>query len=217
MKKKLFLSLFVSLLLITSCVEAEKESINTTSPEAKLQELGIELSTPSSPVANYVNTVQVGNLLFISGKGPLQSNGEYIKGKVGQNLTIEDGYNAARLTAINLISTLKASIGDLSKVRRIVRVTGMVNASSEFTDHPKVVNGCSDLLVEVFGDKGKHTRAAVGMNSLPSNIAVEIDMIVQVELKILFNEILALCEISFQFLDEIISFGAIQLPATAFT
>ena len=182
MKKKLFLSLFVSLLLITSCVEAEKESINTTSPEAKLQELGIELSTPSSPVANYVNTVQVGNLLFISGKGPLQSNGEYIKGKVGQNLTIEDGYNAARLTAINLISTLKASIGDLNKVRRIVRVTGMVNASSEFTDHPKVVNGCSDLLVEVFGDKGKHTRAAVGMNSLPSNIAVEIDMIVQVEL-----------------------------------
>ena len=133
-------------------------------------------------MANYVNTVQVGNLLFISGKGPLQSNGEYIKGKVGQNLTIEDGYNAARLTAINLISTLKASIGDLSKVRRIVRVTGMVNASSEFTDHPKVVNGCSDLLVEVFGDKGKHTRAAVGMNSLPSNIAVEIDMIVQVEL-----------------------------------
>jgi len=168
-------------LLFTSCVAEESSKNKDYNPEQKLKELGIQLSSPSSPVANYVNTVQVGNLLFISGKGPLQSNGEYIKGKVGQNLTIEDGYNAARLTAINLISTLKASIGDLSKVKRIVRVTGMVNASSDFTDHPKVVNGCSDLLVEVFGDKGKHTRAAVGMNSLPSNIAVEIDMIVEVE------------------------------------
>ncbi len=101
-------------------------------------------------------------------------------GKLGENLTLEQGYEAARLTALNLILTLKASIGDLSEVKRIVRVTGMVNATSDFTDHPKVMNGCSDLLVEVFGENGKHTRVAVGMNSLPLNIAVEIDMIVEI-------------------------------------
>jgi len=164
-----------------SC-NTQTKSNNSNNPELKLEELGITLSTPSSPVANYVNTVLTGNLLYISGKGPLQDNGEYIKGKVGEDLTIEEGYYAARVTAINLISTLKASLGDLSKVKRIIRVTGMVNSSSDFTEHPSVVNGCSDLLVEVFGERGKHTRAAVGMNSLPSNIAVEIDMIVEVEL-----------------------------------
>ena len=164
-----------------SC-NTQTKSNKSNDPELKLEELGITLSTPSSPVANYVNTVLTGNLLYISGKGPLQDNGEYIKGKVGEDLTIEEGYYAARVTAINLISTLKASLGDLSKVKRIIRVTGMVNSSSDFTEHPSVVNGCSDLLVEVFGERGKHTRAAVGMNSLPSNIAVEIDMIVEVEL-----------------------------------
>lgn len=167
-------------LLFISCVAEESSKIKDYNPEQKLKELGIQLSSPSSPVANYVNTVRTGNLVFISGKGPLKSDGNYVLGKLGENLTLEQGYEAARLTAINLISTLKASIGDLSKVKRIVRVTGMVNATSDFTDHPKVVNGCSDLLVEVFGDNGKHTRAAVGMNSLPLNIAVEIDMIVEV-------------------------------------
>ena len=181
MKIKLFLSLFVSLLLITSCVEAEKESLNTTSPETKLQELGIELSTPSSPVANYVNTVQSGNLLFISGKGPLKNDGKYIKGKLGYDLTIDQGYEAARATGINLISTIKSAIGDLKNVKQIIRVNGMVNSASNFTDQPKVINGCSDLLVEVFGDRGKHTRVALGMNSLPMNIAVEIDLILEVE------------------------------------
>ena len=167
-------------LLFISCVSEESSKNKDYNPEQKLEELGIQLSTPSSPVANYVNTVKTGNLVFISGKGPLKSDGNYVLGKLGENLTLEQGYEAARLTAINLISTLKASIGDLSKVKKIVRVTGMVNATSNFTDHPKVVNGCSDLLVEVFGDSGKHTRAAVGMNSLPLNIAVEIDMIVEV-------------------------------------
>ncbi len=167
-------------LLFISCVAEEPSKNKDYNPEQKLEELGIQLSTPSSPVANYVNTVKTGNLVFISGKGPLKSDGNYVLGKLGENLTLDQGYEAARLTAINLISTLKASIGDLSKVKRIVRVTGMVNATSDFTDHPKVVNGCSDLLVEVFGDNGKHTRAAVGMNSLPLNIAVEIDMIVEV-------------------------------------
>jgi enamine deaminase RidA (YjgF/YER057c/UK114 family) len=177
--KKIYL--FIILMSLYSC-NTQTKSNNSNDPELKLEELGITLSTPSSPVANYVNTVLTGNLLYISGKGPLQDNGEYIKGKVGEDLTIEEGYNAARVTAINLISTLKASLGDLRKVKRIIRVTGMVNSSSDFTEHPSVVNGCSDLLVEVFGERGKHTRAAVGMNSLPSNIAVEIDMIVEVEL-----------------------------------
>ena len=166
-------------LLFTSCAAEESSKTRDDNPEQKLKELGIQLSSPSSPVANYVNTVKTGNLVFISGKGPLKKDGNYVLGKLGENLTLEQGYEAARLTAINLISTLKASIGDLSKVKRIVRVTGMVNATSDFTDHPKVVNGCSDLLVEVFGDNGKHTRAAVGMNSLPLNIAVEIDMVVE--------------------------------------
>tara|TARA_B110000263_G_scaffold171967_1_gene149922 strand:+ start:1310 stop:1840 length:531 start_codon:yes stop_codon:yes gene_type:complete len=150
-------------------------------PESKLEELGIKLSSPSSPVANYVNVVRSGNLLFLSGKGPLKDDGDYIKGKVGDDLTIEQGYEAARITGINQLSVLKSTLGDLRKVKRIVKVLGMVNSTSEFTDHPKVINGYSDLMVEVFGKRGKHARAAVGMGSLPSNIAVEIEMIVEVE------------------------------------
>ncbi len=150
-------------------------------PEAKLQELGIELSTPSTPVANYVNAVRVGNMIFLSGKGPLKADGKNITGKVGVDLTIEQGYEAARITGINQLSVLKAELGNLNKVKRIVKVKGMVNAAPDFTDQPKVINGYSDLMVAVFGDKGKHARAAVGMGSLPSNIAVEIEMIVEVQ------------------------------------
>lgn len=181
-------------MLLVSCVisNEKKEEITKTdevaetkapeyNPEAKLAELGIELSTPSAPVANYVNAVRTGNLIFLAGKGPKQSNGEYITGKVGEDLSIEEGYYAARVTGINQLSVLKAELGDLSKVKRIVKVLGMVNATPNFTDHPKVVNGFSDLMVQVFGDKGKHARAAVGMGSLPTNIAVEIEMIVEVE------------------------------------
>lgn len=149
-------------------------------PEAKLAQLGIELSTPSSPVANYVNAVRTGNLIFLSGKGPLQQNGENLTGKVGDDLTIEQGYEAAKVTAINQLSVLKAELGNLNKVKRIVKVLGMVNAAPDFTDHPKVINGYSDTMVEVFGERGKHARAAVGMGSLPGNIAVEIEMIVEV-------------------------------------
>ena len=148
--------------------------------EKKIEELKILLPKAKPPVGSYVATKISGNLLFISGKGPLKNDGNYIKGKLGYDLTIEQGYEAARITAINLISTVKASVGDLKKVKRVLKVTGMVNAAPNFTDHPKVVNGCSDLIVEVFGDRGKHTRAAVGMGSLPSNIAVEIDMILEV-------------------------------------
>ena len=148
--------------------------------EKKIKSLGLSLPEPKDPVGSYVASKVVGNLLFISGKGPLKNDGNYIKGKLGYDLTIEQGYEAARITAINLISTVKASVGDLKKVKRVLKVTGMVNAAPNFTDHPKVVNGCSDLIVKVFGDRGKHTRAAVGMGSLPSNIAVEIDMILEV-------------------------------------
>ncbi len=160
---------------------AEESASQDYDPEAKLEELGISLRTPSAPVANYVNAVRTGNLIFLAGKGPTQANGENITGKLGQDLTIEEGYEAARVTGINQLSVLKAELGNLNKVKRIVKVLGMVNASPDFTDHPKVVNGYSDLMVAVFGDKGKHARAAVGMGSLPSNIAVEIEMIVEVE------------------------------------
>ncbi|MEX0291659.1 MAG: RidA family protein [Flavobacteriaceae bacterium] len=158
--------------------EVQDDNYNT---EAKLEALGITLSTPSAPVANYVNAVRTGNLIFLAGKGPRKADGENITGKLGEDLTIEEGYEAARITGINQLSVLKAELGNLNRVKRVVKVKGMVNATPEFTDHPKVVNGYSDLMVAVFGDKGKHARAAVGMGSLPSNIAVEIEMIVEVE------------------------------------
>ena len=180
MKTNKIIYIFIISLIMIACEPVAAPTDSNYDPESKLKELGIELSTPSSPVANYVNSVRSGNLLFISGKGPLKNDGNYIKGKLGYDLTIEQGYEAARITAINLISTVKASVGDLKKVKRVLKVTGMVNAAPNFTDHPKVVNGCSDLIVEVFGDRGKLTRAAVGMGSLPSNIAVEIDMILEV-------------------------------------
>ncbi len=148
--------------------------------EARLERLGIELPAASAPVANYVNAVRTGNLIFLSGKGPLRADGSQIIGKVGEDLTIEEGYEAARITGINLLSALKAEIGDLNRVRRVVKVLGMVNAAPEFGNHPQVINGFSDLMVEVFGDRGRHARSAVGMGSLPDQIAVEIEMIVEV-------------------------------------
>lgn len=147
----------------------------------KLKELGVELMPPTKPMANYVKAVRTGNLLFLAGHGPTKADGSNITGKVGRDLTLEQGYDAARQTAISLLSTLKGELGDLNKVKRVVKVLGMVNCDSNFTDQPKVINGCSDLLVAVFGEKGKHARSAVGMNSLPSNIAVEIEIVVEVE------------------------------------
>jgi len=149
--------------------------------EQKIKDLGIELFTPPPPVANYVKAVRTGNLVFLAGHGPTKPDGSYVTGKVGSDLTIKEGYDAARLVAIALLSSLKAEIGDLNKVTRIVKVKGMVNATSDFTSQPEVINGCSDLLVEIFGDIGKHARAAVGMGSLPRNISVEIEMVVEVE------------------------------------
>jgi len=149
--------------------------------EAKLKEKGIVLTAPGKPVANYVNAVRVGNLLYLSGKGPTKPDGSNITGKVGKDLTIEQGYEAAKLVAINHLAVLKAELGDLNKVKRIVKVLGMVNCTEDFKDQPKVINGYSDLMVEIFGDKGKHARSAVGMGSLPMNIAVEVEVIVEVE------------------------------------
>ena len=156
-------------------------TIMAQDPEAKLKEKGIVLPAPQKPVANYVNAVRVGNLLYLSGKGPTKPDGSNTTGKVGKDLTIEQGYEAARLTAINHLAVLKAELGSLNKVKRIVKVLGMVNCTEDFKDQPKVINGYSDLMVEIFGDKGKHARSAVGMNSLPVGIAVEVEVIVEVE------------------------------------
>ncbi len=150
-------------------------------PEERLVELGIELKTPNESVANYANAVKLGNLIFLSGKGPELPEGGVMTGKVGQGLTTEQGKVAARLTAITLLGVLKHELGELVRIEKIIKLNGMVNSTSDFTRHPEVVNGASDLLVEVFGDQiGKHARVAVGVNSLPFGIPVEIDMIVKV-------------------------------------
>jgi enamine deaminase RidA (YjgF/YER057c/UK114 family) len=173
-------SIFI-LLFFIQCSPTVSNPKTEDSVEMRLQELGIVLPEASNPIANYVNAVQTGNLIFLAGKGPTFEDGSMIQGKVGVHLTIEQGYEAARLTAINQLAVLKAELGSLDRVKRVVKVLGMVNASPEFTDHPKVINGFSDLMVEVFKEKGKHARAAVGMGSLPGNIPVEIEMIVEIE------------------------------------
>ena len=149
--------------------------------EARLKEMGIDLPPAATPVANYVSAVRTGNLVFLSGHGPLRDDGTMITGKLGAELGLDEGYAGARQVALVLLSSLKAEIGDLDKVKRVVKLLGMVNCTPDFLDQPKVINGASDLLVEVFGDKGKHARSAVGMNALPMNICVEIEMIVEVE------------------------------------
>lgn len=150
--------------------------------EAKLESMGHTLPPSSAPMGNYVPCVRTGNLVFVSGTGPGKwPGGSPCTGKLGWNMTVEQGYEAAKLVGLNLIGRLKDFAGDLDKVKQVVKVLGMVNAIPEFIDHPKVINGCSDLLVEVFGDAGKHARAAVGMGSLPGGIPVEIEMVVEVE------------------------------------
>lgn len=146
--------------------------------EKKLKDMGLELPEIPKPMANYVPAVRTGNLLFLSGHGPQK---DIPTGKVGKDLTVEEGYEAAKSTALGLISTMKNTIGDLDKVKRFVKLTGFVNCSEDFTDQPKVINGASDLFVEVFGEKGAHARAAVGMYQLPGGIPVEIEVIVEVE------------------------------------
>ena len=150
-------------------------------PEEKLKQLGIDLGRVSAPVANYDNAVRVGNLLYLAGKGPrADASGHRPIGKVGRDFSVEQGYQHARSVGLDLIAVMKTELGSLDRVKRIVKVLGMVNAVPEFADHPKVINGCSDLFVEVFGEAGKHARSAVGMGSLPMGIPVEIECIVEV-------------------------------------
>ena len=150
-------------------------------PEKKLKELGIDLGTVSAPIANYVNAVRTGNLLYLAGKGPRpDSSGNRPKGKVGREYTVEQGYQHARSVGLDLLAVMRQELGSLDKVKRVVKVLGMVNAVPEFEDQPKVINGCSDLFVEVLGERGKHARSAVGMGSLPMGIPVEIEVIVEV-------------------------------------
>ncbi len=149
-------------------------------PEARLKELQITLPDPPQPVANYVNGVIAGNLIFLAGKGPKRADGTEITGKLGQDVSIEQGYEGARLTAINQLAVLKAMLGDLKRVKRIVKVLGLVNSDPAFIDQPKVINGFSDLMVEVFGERGKHARAAIGVATLPRGQAVEIELVVEI-------------------------------------
>ena len=149
--------------------------------EQKLAELGITLHEPVSPVANYVGFVRTGNLLFVSGQICLGADGKLIaKGKLGANVSLEDGVAAAKGCAVNILAQVKAALGDLDKVARVVRLGGFVNATPTFSDHPKVVNGCSDLFANVFDRIGGHARSAIGVGSLPGNITVEIEAVVEI-------------------------------------
>src|SRR5688572_15418936 len=151
--------------------------------EARLKEKNIVLPQPPKPMGNYVGAVRTGNLLYLSGHGPLRPEGKpSTAGKVGRELSVEQGYQVAREVGLNLLATTRATLGSLDRVKRVVKVLGMVNSAEGFTDQPKVMNGFSDLMVEVFGDQiGKHARSAVGMAELPVGIPVEIEMVLEVE------------------------------------
>jgi enamine deaminase RidA (YjgF/YER057c/UK114 family) len=150
-------------------------------PYERLKALGITLPAAPPPIANFVTHVQEGKLLFLSGQGPSEADGSQHTGKVGAGVTVEQAYGHARLTGINLIAVMHAALGDLSRVRRVVKLFGMVNAAPDFADHPAVINGCSDLMVEVFGPQGIHARSAVGHGSLPGQITVEIEAVVAID------------------------------------
>jgi enamine deaminase RidA (YjgF/YER057c/UK114 family) len=149
--------------------------------EARLQSLGIVLPAAPNPVANYVPSCLAGNVLFISGQISRAADGTVTKGRLGTDLTVEQGRAAARLSALNVLAQVKAAVGELDRIVQLVKLTGFVSAAPEFADHPQVVNGASDLMVEVLGDKGRHTRAAVGVSSLPMGCAVEVDAILLIE------------------------------------
>jgi enamine deaminase RidA (YjgF/YER057c/UK114 family) len=150
------------------------------SVEARLKSLSIELPKSPSPLANYVPFVITGNLLYLSGQGPREADGTFHTGKVGQEVTIEQAYQDARLTGLNLLAVMQGALGELDRIERVVKLLGMVNGTPDFLEHPQVINGCSDLMVEVFEEKGRHARSAVGMGSLPNNITVEVEAIVEI-------------------------------------
>lgn len=182
--KKLYLLICVVML---SCNDVTKqkvafENLYEYDVEERIASLGITLQEMKLPPGLSIElAVKKGDLIYLSGNGPKLPNGEQIAGKVSEDLTVEEGYEAARLTAINHLSVLKSEIGDLNKVVRVIKVFGMVNSPSTFTEHPKVINGYSDLMIEVFGERGKHARSAVGMNSLPWNLACEVEAIIQIQ------------------------------------
>ena len=147
------------------------------SAEARVKELGIELPMPPTPVGSYVGAVRTGNLIYISGQGPGKPDDSSLTGKVGADMSIEEAQAAARLVGLNALATLRDEIGSLDQVKRVVKVFGMVNATADFCEHPKVINGFSDLMFEIFGEAGRHARSAVGMSSLPFQIPVEVEMI----------------------------------------
>ncbi len=150
--------------------------------DERLKQLGIELPDSPSPMANYVPCVRTGNLLFASGQGPRIGPNQFKTGKVGREVSVEEAYQDARLVGIQILAAVRRTLdGDLSRVKRVVKLLGLVNGTPEFDKHPQVINGCSDLLVEVFGDAGRHARSAVGAGSLPGNITVEIEAIFEVE------------------------------------
>ena len=150
-------------------------------PESRIKELGLTLPSPPKPVAKYKTALQVGNILYVSGHGPLKPDGKMIQGQVGSDLTLEEGKEAARVVGLAILSTVRNTLGSLDKVKRLVKSLGMVNSTTEFRDHPQVINGFSELMADVFGDDaGVGTRSAVGMGSLPANIAVEIECVFEV-------------------------------------
>ena len=185
---------FVFLLFLFGCTPNDKEAIDhyvLNEPlydydvEEKIKELNITLPVPGEPIANYVPTVRFSEtknsmLVYVSGTGPRKENGGYITGRLGEDMTVEEGYKAAKLTGVNILASLKKEVGDLNKIKRFVKVIGMVNSTPDFYEQPSVINGFSDFIVEVFGDRGKHARSAVGMVSLPSNIPVEVEVVVEV-------------------------------------
>ncbi|MBZ6077751.1 RidA family protein [Microvirga puerhi] len=156
------------------------QEIGHDTPYARLKRLGITLPEAPSPIANFVTHVREGDLLFLSGQGPQEVDGFLHSGKVGADVSIETAYQHARLTGINLIAVMHQALGDLRRVKRVVKLLGMVNAAADFAEHPKVINGCSDLMVAVFGEEGRHARSAVGFGSLPNNITVEIEAVVAI-------------------------------------
>ena len=152
-----------------------------TTPYERLKQLGLELPRPTTPLANYVPFVMANGFLYLSGQGPRRSDGSLSTGKVGATFSTEQAYLDAQLTGLNLLATAHHALGDLGRIRRVVKLLGMVNAVPDYTDHPKVINGCSDLFVNVLGEAGRHARSAVGMGSLPGMMSVEIEAILQVD------------------------------------
>ena len=149
--------------------------------EERLEQMGLTLPTPRPPIGSYVPAKQIGDLLFLSGKGPVNADGSVPRGRLGAEFSIEQGYQFAREVGMTLIAVMRDALGDLDRIRDIVKVLGMVNATPDFGQHPKVINGCSDLFVEVFGEHGRHARSAVGMGSLPSGMPIEIEAIVAID------------------------------------